>query len=899
MAASEADESPRRDADVPGENRLYLIDGYNVIFRAFYALPPLSTSKGEPTNAVLGFVNMLRKLLREQDPSLVGVAWDVSSKTFRKEKFEDYKANRRPMPDDLRAQLPWIRRSLDAFRIPILEMERYEADDVLGTLAAKASAEGYDVVLVSADKDLMQLVGERTFMLHTTRDKLYDAALVEEDFGVPPEQVVEVLALMGDAVDNVPGVPGIGEKGAKKLIREHGSVEALIEIASELKFKKHREGLTEHADEARLSKELVTIKTDLDVDFDPKQLLYEPPDASALAELYRELEFFPLLKELEAEAGISLGPELAPATDVQSASEWTEAIARFGNRIAVAVIGSPVIGLAVCSLSADDEQVVYADFRTTGLSEAAVDAVRGWLTAEGRTVVGHDLKEVLRFAGHRGRVAARLADTMLLAYLLRSTIRDFAFEEVCMERLHVQPLKAKDAGWSKGAEPLPGDSSLLAFAAERAALAAALYEQLEEEMSHVGPASAALGVYDEIEAPLVPVLVGMEESGIEVDVAFLETMSGELATDVAALETEIYEIAGEQFNIGSPQQLGAIMFEKLDYPVLRRTRKTKSYATGADVLEELEARGFDLPERVLRYREWTKLKSTYVDALPTLVAEDGRIHTRYEQAVAATGRLSSVNPNLQNIPIRTEAGRRIRRAFCASEGALLLVADYSQIELRVLAHIAQEEALVDAFRRGEDIHSSTAALVFGGSPDLVTPDQRRAAKVINFGIIYGMSAFGLARNLGIEQKEAKSFIEAYFDRFPAVRTYTEETIHSAEQEGRVDTLYGRARWLPDIQSKNWNLRENAKRMAINARIQGTAADLLKRAMVAVDGRLRTEFPSSVLLLTVHDELVVEVPDSDIGAVTDLVTSEMEGVESLDVPLVVEAGSGPTWFEAKA
>ena len=542
-------------ADAEGnsnERRLYLIDGYNVIFRAFYALPPLSTSKGEPTNAVLGFINMLRKLLREQDPSLVGVAWDVSSKTFRKERFEDYKANRKPMPDDLKAQIPNIRKVLEAFRIPILEMERYEADDVLGTLAAKASAEGYEVVLVSADKDLMQLVGERVFMLHTTRDKLYDAAMVEEDFGVPPEKVIEVLALMGDAVDNVPGVPGIGEKGAKKLIKEHGSVEALIEIAPQLKFKKHREGLTDHADEARLSKELVTIKTDLDVDFDPDGLAYEPPDAAALADLYRELEFYPLLKELEAESGVSLGPELPAPREVADAAEWREATAGLGDRVAAAVIGSPVIGLAV---GAGDE-VIFADFRTSGLRVAAVETLREWLASDGATVVGHDLKEVLRFAGHRGPVTARLADTMLLAYLLRSSIRDFSLEEVCMERLHIQPLKAKDAGWLKGAEPLPGDANLLDFAAQRAALPLQILEQLEEELSLDGPPAAAQRVYDEIEAPLVPVLLGMEEAGICVDVPFLEEMSGELAGAITELESEIYEIAGEEFNIGSPQQLG-------------------------------------------------------------------------------------------------------------------------------------------------------------------------------------------------------------------------------------------------------------------------------------------------------------------------------------------------------
>ncbi|MDX1383712.1 MAG: DNA polymerase, partial [Thermoanaerobaculia bacterium] len=605
---------PRKEGS---DRRLYLIDGYNVIFRAFYALPPLSTSKGDPTNAVLGFVNMLRKLLREQDPSLVGVAWDVSSKTFRKERFEDYKANRKPMPDDLRAQIPYIRKTLEAFRIPILEMENYEADDVLGTLARKARDAGYDVILVSADKDLMQLVGDGIFLLHTSRDKLYDAAMVEEDFGVPPDKVVDVLALMGDSVDNVPGVPGIGEKGAKKLIQEHGSVEALIEKAPELKFKKHREGLQDHADDARLSKELVTIETDLPIDFEPDRLAFEPPDAKALAGLYRELEFFPLLKELESESGVSLGPDLAPAVEPKGPEAWLAATAGVAAKVGVAVVGAPVLGVAVATTGGD---VLFADFRRQGLREASIGRLREWLAEPDLTVVGHDLKEVLRLVDHRGPVAARLADTMLLAYLLRSSVRDFSFEEVCMDRLQVRVLSLKDAGWGKGAEPLPGDGGLLELAAQRAALPLELDERIEEEVAQGGPAAAAARVYAEIEEPLVPVLVGMEEAGIRVDTEFLAGMSGELEQEIAAVEAEIYEIAGEEFNIGSPQQLGAIMFEKLDYPVLRRTRKTKSYATGADVLEELAARGFDLPARILSYRELTKLKSTYVDALPALVA---------------------------------------------------------------------------------------------------------------------------------------------------------------------------------------------------------------------------------------------------------------------------------------
>lgn len=881
------------------DKRLYLIDAYSVIYRAFYAIRNLSNSKGEPTNAVYGFVNMLRKLIRDQEPALIGLAFDVSKRTFRKDLYEEYKANRKPMPDDLRSQIPWIRRAIEAFRMPILELAGFEADDVLGTVARKASSEGYEVVLVSADKDLMQLVGPRTFMLHTGREKLYDVAGVEEDFGVRPGQVVDVLALMGDSVDNVPGVKGIGEKGAKALIREYGDLDNLLKNAQELKRKAYREGLQEHRDDALLSKKLVTIDTGLDVPFDADALHFEPADSAALAELYRELDFFTLLDELQESGAISSASDFEPAVEMRTAEEWRQATADLEGRIHLAVIGSEPIGLAVgLAAGGVGGRVAFADFRRDGLRDAAVMSLDGWLGQEGREIAGHDLKEVLRLAGPESPKAT-LLDTMLLAYLLPSAVRTYALEEVAFARLQIKPMTAKEAGWLRRAEPEPGTRELLYWAAERVLLPEEILSQEEDELSGRDSGSAARRVYEDIEAPLMPVLVRMEERGILLDVDFLSQMSGELSEELERVEAEIYEIAGERFNINSPQQLGSILFEKLGYPVIKRTRKTKSYATGADTLEALAAQGFDLPTKILQFRESTKLKSTYVDALPSQVGEDGRLHTRFQQAVAATGRLSSTNPNLQNIPIRTDAGRRIRKAFVAPEGYRLFVADYSQIELRVLAHIAREDALIDAFQRGEDIHASTAALVFGGSPALVTSDQRRAAKVINFGILYGMSPFGLANNLGIPQKEAKAFIEAYFERFPAVKVYIDSTIEAAQAEGKVETLYGRARWLPDIRSKNWNLRENAKRMAINARIQGTAADLLKKAMIAVDRRLREEFPDAGLLLTVHDELMVEVPEDELEEVSALVQSEMEGVERLVVPLAVAGGSGVTWHAAKS
>ncbi len=870
--------------------RLFLIDGHSDIFRAFYAIPHLSNSEGLPTNAVYGFLNMLRRILRQEKPDLLGVALDVSSDTVRSEKFEEYKANRAPMPEDLAQQIPWIRRTLEAHHIPILEMERYEADDVLGTLSKKAAAEGYDVVLVSADKDLMQLVDDRISLYHTRREKLYDPKAVEEDFGVPPAQVVDVLALKGDSVDNVPGVPGIGQKGACQLIREFDNLENLLERAEEVRRKSYREGLLEHRQQAELAKELVTIHTDLPLDFDQQSLERSLPDSEALQEIYRELEFFSLLEELEGASGGTI--EVAPAEEVESPENWRAQVAELGRQLFLAPIGlGEPLGLAA---GGDSGSVVYADFRRTGLRRTVMESMAEWLTSGERELVGHDTKEVLRLSQLGTNVQTEIFDTLLVSHLLASGQRAQTLEEVTLETLNHKALSPKEVGWDKGGEPALGAEPLLAYAGERVELLRRLASQLRDQLAD----GALLSVYRDIEAPLVRVLLGMEERGIELDVSFLASMSAELAEDLVTLENEIYELAGDRFNINSPRQLGEVMFERLGYPVIKKTRKTKSYSTDSATLEELAQRGFDLPDRVLRYRELAKLKSTYVESLPNLVGADGRLHTRYNQIGAATGRISSNNPNLQNIPIRTEQGRQIRRAFRAPAGRRLLVADYNQIELRILAHIAGEEALIEAFRVGKDIHAATAATVFGVDEKLVTPDQRRAAKTINFGILYGMSAFGLAQRLKIDRGEAERFIRTYLGRYESVERYMEETVEQAKQEGKVETLYGRVRWLPEIRSRNFNQRENARRMAINARIQGTAADFLKKAMIAVDRRLCRDYPDACLLLTVHDELVLEVPEGRIEEVGRAVRDEMAGVAELKVPLVVDLGSGSTWYDAK-
>jgi DNA polymerase-1 len=880
--------------------RLYLIDGYSNIFRAFYAIRNLSNSKGEPTNAVYGFVQMLRKLLREEKPDLVGVALDVG-KTFRSDRFEAYKANRIPMPEDLASQIPWIRRVLEAHRIPVLELQGYEADDVLGTLSCRAAEAGYQVVLVSADKDLMQLVEPRVALYHTGRAKLYGPSEVEEDFGVPPSKVADVLALTGDSIDNIPGVPGIGDKGAKALIRQYGSLEELLARVAEVQRKSYREGLETHAEQARLSKELSTIHTTLPVPFDPESLHHDPPDSEALRRLYTELEFFSLVEELQPSPAAP--GDLPQAREVSTPAEWLEGAAELSapggaGEVYVAVLGeAPVVGLA--ATAGEGSPILLADFRRPGLREAAVATLDRWIESAAVHLAGHNLKEVLRLspAAAAGRVCrAPLFDAMLVSYLLKPSVHGHTLDELALERLNAKPLTAKEAGWDKGQEPPAGDPRLAAYAAERLVLARRMAGGMRRELGGGGPLAR---VYDEIEMPLVPVLLGMEEAGILLDADYLRAMSAELGQELGSLEEEIWSLAGERFNLNSPQQLGVVLFERLGLPILKRTQKTRSYSTGAETLEELAGRGFPIAERLLRYRELSKLKSTYVDALPALIGPDRRLHTRFNQAVAATGRLSSANPNLQNIPVRTELGQRIRRAFVAGPGNVLLVADYSQVELRILAHIADEAELQRAFAAGEDIHRATAATVFGVAPELVSGEQRRAAKVINFGILYGMSAFGLAQNLGIAPREAERFIAAYLDRYQGVRRYVEETLRGAEREGKVETLYGRVRWLPDIQSKNRNLRENARRMAINARIQGTAADLLKKAMIAADCRLRGEHPRARLLLTVHDELVFELPEAEVEPVAALVRHEMETVANLKVPLRVDIGSGPSWYAAKA
>ncbi len=878
--------------------RLFLIDGYSNIFRSFYAIRSLTNSAGLPTNATYGFIKTLRKLLKDENPEYIGVAFDLAGPTVRDDTFSEYKANRRPTPDDLKVQIPWVRRVIEAFNIPVVDLEKYEADDVLGTLAAKAEAEGVDVVLVSADKDLMQLVGPHVSLLHTGRDKLYRPELVEQDFGVPPEQVVDVLALQGDAVDNVPGVKGIGAKGAVSLIREFGSLESLLDRAAEVPRKAYREGLEQHRDDAEMSKELVTIHRDLPIEFNLRNYTVDPPDPEALGEVLRELEFFSLLEEIRNE-GVTIGSGVSidPSVEVTELDELKARLSSLGESCVLnsweqdGVEG--VVFVPEGAGSADDAgESFFVDLRNSELGDMITDGLSEWVADSAHVLAGHDLKSDLARLGLPSP-ACRLVDTMILSQLIPPGNRGLALAETVFERFQHPMLTATEVGWEKGQVPMLGATELAMWAGERASLVSRLAELLKPEQD---PEIAK--IYREIEEPLIPVLLAMEQTGIELDSDFLAELSVGVTAELEQLQSKIFDLAGEEFNLQSPKQMGVILFEKLGYPVLKKTKKTKSYSTSAATLQALADQGLPLPTLILEHRELSKLLSTYIDALPLIVGDDGRLHTRYNQVGAATGRLSSSNPNLQNIPIRTKRGQEIRKAFLARDGYQLVVADYSQIELRLLAHIAEEEEMLAAFAAGEDIHLSTASKVLGLAREFITAEQRRAAKVINFGILYGMSAWGLAQNLKIPPKDAQSFIDTYLARYPKVQVYIDSTIADAEAEGKVETLHGRPRWLPELNNRNRAVRENARRMAINARIQGTAADILKLAMIAVDHKLRDQFPDASLLLTVHDELVVECPEGQVEEVSQLVVEEMSGVEELKVPLVVDLGSGKTWYDAK-
>ena len=879
---------------------LFLIDGSNNVYRSYFAIRGLTNSSGLATNAVYGFTQTLRKLLKDHDPDCIAVAFDIGSAKSRHEAYEDYKKDRRPMPDDLAVQLPFVNEVLEGFHIPVIGVEDWEADDLIGSLACHARDRGYDVVIATSDKDFFQLVGEGISFYHTGREVLYDAKGVEEAFGLPPEKVVDVMSIWGDAIDNIPGVPGIGEKGAKSLIAEFGSLEGVYENLDKVK-PAQRKKLEEHREKAFLSRDLARIKCDLAVDdIDFESLKRREPDRPKLHDVFSRLEFASLMQEYL--------PEAPPvAKDYRAAVNGGDVIEYASGTDPIAIWVEPTTPdgfdapMAVSFSRAANESLVVAIAPELGGNSDVLEAVKQVLQGD-RVFVAYDAKAVMRrLEAAKLPVPARWADPMIMSYVINPGLPSHAFGNVARDRLRQDILVRKEIAKTAPLFALDheiGSSALgpyLPYLADKSDVALTLRDVLEPELRRD---AALANIYETIEMPLMPVLARMEQRGIRVDVDLLRSMSATMGSQIADLEKRIYAEAGTEFNINSPTQLGHILFEKLQYPVLKKTKTTKSFSTSVEVLQELASHQYVVPQLILQHRELHKLKSTYVDALPLLVKADGRVHTSFNQAVAATGRLSSSDPNLQNIPIRTELGRTIRKAFVADQGWVLLSADYSQVELRILAHMSQDESLIETFRRGADIHRATAAQVFNIPEAQVTPDQRRAMKVINFGVLYGMSAFRLSNELNIPTGQAKDFIEAYFGRYPKVSEFLDRTLDEARASGKVTTLFGRIRYIPEIQNKSFTVRGNAERMAINAPIQGTAADLLKLAMIALEMRLQNEGGGARMLLTVHDEIVIEAPEANATEVAGIVKETMEKIHPLAVPLAVDARWGRSWYDAK-
>ena len=878
--------------------RLFLLDGVSYAYRAFYAIQRLSNSEGVPTNAVFGFVRTLRKMIEDFAPERLVAVFDPPGPTFRSERFDQYKITRKPMPEDLVLQMPLIKELLALFGIPVAEVPGFEADDVIGTLARRAEAAGLEVYIVSGDKDMLQLVNDNVHALYVHKDNaVLGRDEVTERFGVAPEQVTDVLGLAGDTADNVPGVPGIGEKTATALVQQFGSLEAVLAHADEVAGAKRQENLRTSADMARLSKELVTIKTDVPVELDLDEAKLGEPDLERLNRLYARLEFHQLRNELAArtdaaQVDYQLVNDQRALAQLTKKLEKTEVLAVDVETTSTDPFAAELVGISV---SFAPGQAFYVPLNGALEPEAVLEMFRPILGDPKRRLVGHNIKydlEVLRGAGvELGHVAF---DTMVAASLVNPARGRYKLDDLALERLGLKKIPITELiGTGKkqiSMREVPL-KKVAPYACEDAEVTFRLKAELEPELER----KALTALFHEIEMPLLGVLAEMETRGVAVDTALLAALSAEFQKRLDRITKKIYELAEDSFNLNSPKQLSVILFDKLGLPVQKRTKTGPS--TDVEVLEKL-AQLHPLPQELLNYRQLAKLKSTYVDALPALVnPKTGRIHTSFNQTITATGRLSSSNPNLQNIPVRTEEGRRIREAFIPGEADwLLLAADYSQIELRVFAHLAGEEAMIEAFRRGEDIHAVTASLIYGVELAAVTPEMRLRAKAVNFGIIYGQQAFGLSQYLNVPVGEAQAFIDAYTERYKRVRTYMEKTVAAAERTGYVETICKRRRTVPELQSASTQTRALGKRIAINTPVQGSAADIIKIAMIRIEQRLRREKRQARMLMQIHDELIFEMPQNEVEAVRTLVTEEMESVMTLSVPLKVDVKVGRTWGE---
>ncbi len=893
---------------MPERPLLFLIDGNNQMYRAYHAIRGLTGPDGKSTNAVYGFVTMLRKLMADHEPAFVAAAFDLAGPTFRSALQADYKANRTPMPGDLVEQVPLVHEACEAMGVRILTHSDYEADDVIATLATRAVAHGFDVAIVTGDKDFFQMVDGHVRVYNPRDDGTwYDGAGVKDKFGVRPDQVVDVLALMGDAIDNVKGVPGIGEKGARELIAQHGSLDALIAAAASLPQKRYREALLAHEADARLGRDMVRLHCDVPVDIELDALRYVGPDQRRCYELFSRLGFKTLVMAF-APTAADVVRTFSTCGDGEDLEELAARIRQAGHYALYLVTdGAPAMQASLIGLSigTGDGHAAYVPLAHTSLdacpnlSSHAVRDVLGPLLADpaiGKT--GHDVKAMTLVLARHGLALEGIRDDVMLAsYVHDASSAAHSVESLALERLGYKAMDSeglRGKGIKAQAMSQVAVEAMTTWACERADLAGKLTTDLRETLRDEG----LTGIYEDFELALLPALGAIEQAGIRVDTGVLGGLSGRMDAELEARSARIFELAGTTFNINSPRQLGEVLFVQMQLPVLKRTGKDRTASTAAEVLEELAAT-HDIARDILEWRAMMKLKGTYVDALPLLInARTGRVHTTFNQAVAATGRLSSSDPNLQNIPIRTELGREIRGAFVAEAGHVLISADYSQIELRVLAHMAQEASLIDAFRRGDDIHDQTSAKVFGTTSGLSTHELRRRAKIINYALLYGKTAFTLAKDIGVTQPAAQAFIDAYFAGYPSVRQFIDETIVRARDTGVVGTLFGRRRRVPELTSRNGQIRAAAERVTVNLPIQGTAADILKRAMIDLHQALPS-IPGLRMILTVHDELVFEVPEAAADQAVALVRHHMEHAVQLDVPLDVDVGVGRTWNDAKA
>jgi len=891
-----------------------LVDGSSYLFRAYHAMPPgFTNSKGEPTGTIYGVTNMLRRLLADYQPEHVAVVFDAKGKTFRNDMYKAYKANRPPMPDDLREQIEPVHDVVKAMGFPLICVSGVEADDVIGTLAKQATEKGIETVISTGDKDMAQLVSEHVSLVNTMTDVESDIDGVNEKFGVPPERMIDYLALVGDTADNVPGVPKVGPKTAVKWLSEFDNVENIIAHADEFKGKVG-EYLRENIEQLVLSKELVTIKCDVELDETPESLKFKGPDQETLKELFSRFEFKTWLAETLA-SGDGSSPVKTKAVESNYQTVLTEKelkawikklkkadyFAFDTETTSLNYMQAEIVGISF-SVKAGEAAYVPVAHNYPGAPEQlsrefVLEQFKPLLEDESKIKVGQNLKYDMNvLANYDIHLKGVGFDSMLESYVLDSTSSRHDMDTLALKHLAHSTIHYEDVA-GKGAKQITFDQVALEeaapYAAEDADITLRLHESLWQQLNQV---PSLVTVFKEMEIPLVPVLSGMERRGVLLDTKMLKQQSTELAKRVIELEKEVHDLAGEPFNLGSPKQLQVILFEKMNLPVVSKTPKGQP-STAESVLQEL-AHDYPLPKLILEYRSLSKLKSTYTDKLPEMVdSKTGRVHTSYHQAVAATGRLSSSDPNLQNIPIRTEEGRRIRQAFIAPQGYKMVAADYSQVELRIMAHLSSDQGLVTAFKQGVDVHRATAAEVFGVKTEDVSNDQRRSAKAINFGLIYGMSAFGLAKQLDIGRAEAQQYVNLYFERYPGVKAYMDATKEQAREQGYVETVFGRRLYLPEINARNGMRRQYAERTAINAPMQGTAADIIKRAMIDLDRVLQETKLDVRMIMQVHDELVFEIKEDQLETAIEIIKNSMVGAADLSVPLVVDVGIGSNWDEA--